>query len=320
MKKHKSNTKNGGITIILDSLDEAINIGRGYVARRVAEERALAPESKHPVLRINRDKPSETEEITAADQMRSLERRARAFKRAVNAIRVGDQALNRSILDKAERLADLVTAIEPSLAANYAGFERSEDGIAIDVGLLASGDDRPFFKRASQGEIGNQGGRGRAYRVVLNTDVSWFGSADDNAAVVGALVLCLQRFGPVELWIQQGWLGDYDDDGVTLFKLDFSQGFEPAQLAFWCGHELKDNAFSFEVNMGLGRRSSGSSKSAEIPADLFLRGDWMKVYGINEGFDKLLHTEQVDLMAKWIAQTAMQILKSDAGTDDWFSG
>jgi hypothetical protein len=68
--------------------------------------------------------------------------------------------------------------------------------------------------------------------------------------------MCLQRFGPVELWIQQGWLGKEDNDGVTLFKLDFSQGFQPTQLAFWCGHELKDTSFSFEINMALGRATN----------------------------------------------------------------
>ena len=123
----------------------------------------------------------------------------------------------------------------------------------------------------------------------------------------------------MELWIQQGWLGKENGDGVTLFKLDFSQGFQPTQLAFWCGHKLKDTSFSFEINMGLGRNSGGSTKSAEIPADLFLRGDWMKVYGVNKDFHKLLHTEKVDIMAKWIAETAMQILKSNNNNHDWFA-
>lgn len=319
MKQYASRTTNGGTTIILDSLDEAIDIGRNKLSRKMAERRAAEPNAKITTRRIARDKPIETVEQTEAEYLSGLGRRAATFERAVKAIQAGDQAVDRDILDKAEELADLVTDIEPSLAASYAGLSRSEEGIAADAGLLASGDDRPFFQRRNDGEISDQGRRGRAYRLLLSTDVTWFGHPEDNAAVVGGLVLCLQRFGPVELWIQQGWLGKEDGDGVTLFKLDFSQGFQPTQLAFWCGHELKDDSFSFEINMGLGRRSGGSADSAEIPADLFLRGDWMKLYGIKETFPKLLHTEQVDIMAKWIAETAVQILTSDGGESDSFT-
>jgi hypothetical protein len=318
MKKYNSLTANGGTTILFDSLEEAIETGRDRLRRLLDEHRLKEPESTIKTHVIGRDKPVERINTTTAHYLKSLEERTKQFELAVKAILAGDDAVNQSIMDKADELVELVTAVEPSLAASYAGFERSEEGIIADVGLLASGDDRPFFQRPAKGAISDQGRRGRAYRILLNTDLSWFGKPDDNAAVVGALVMCLQRFGPVELWIQQGWLGKGDKDGVTLFKLDFSQGFQPTQLAFWCGHELKDISFSFEINMALGRANGGSSKSAEIPADLFLRGDWMKVYGVNESFDNLMHTEKVDIMVKWIAETAMQVRTSN-DEDDRFA-
>jgi hypothetical protein len=79
-------------------------------------------------------------------------------------------------------------------------------------------------------------------------------------------------------------------------------------LTFWIGHGDKDSVFSYFINMELGREDTSTSTIAEIPADLMLRGDWMTVYGINQdAFLHMLHTEKMDLMARWIADTAMQI-------------
>jgi hypothetical protein len=174
--------------------------------------------------------------------------------------------------------------------------------------LLAAGEERCCIQRKDEGEAVKGGEGGGAYRLIINTDVSWWGQPNDNAAMVGALAVILQQFRPVEIWIQQGWLGCHEWDGITLFKLDFTGAFDPTALAFWIGHGDKDSVFSYFINMELGRENTSTSTIAEIPADLMLRGDWMTVYGINQdAFLNMMHTEKMDLMARWIADTAMQI-------------
>jgi hypothetical protein len=317
MKNYPSNTVNHGTTIILASLEEAIEIGRSHLLSKLKECDQHAPGQTLTTRTILRDNKPEPNETTYSEWKKRLEQRHADFEQCVKAIMEGDPATNRAILQKSESLVDLVTAIEPTLVGNYAGFERSEDGIAVDPGLIASGDDRPFFRRReAEGKRRQQSRGGNAYRVVLSTDTTWFGKPEDNAAIVGAMIYLLQQFGPVEVWIQQGWLGPESGDGVTLFRLDFSKGFDATQLAFWVGHRRKDDTFSFEINMALGRNSAGTARHGELPADIFLRGDWMRLYGVDEKFDHLLHTERLDVMAKWIAETAMKIVNADAGGDD----
>ena len=316
MKCYQSKTTNGGKTVILDSLVEAIEIGRSHLASLTACYADQPSNLEVTATTIARDQPSVEDVQTVGKYRDSLKCRTSAFNLGVEALLAGDLALKEKIIRKSEELVDLVTDIEPSLVRYHRGFERAEEGAVPDASLIAAGEDRPFFRqRQSDEDHGAAGRRGRSYRLILSTDVTWFGRTEDNAALVGSLIYLLQQFGPVELWIQQGWLGSGPEDGVTLFKLDFLQGFDPTQLAFWCGNPLKDSSFSFDINMGLGRRGGTTAKSAEIPADLFLRGDWMKIYGVNENFDGLLHTERVDIMTKWIAETAMKILKADPGND-----
>jgi hypothetical protein len=311
MKTYSSRTVNRGKTIILESISEAIEIGRKYIAEAICENEALPPSFLFDVNEIGRDKEKEIRKTTAKAFSIELNKRFERFEMCVNLISAGNPALNEALMETAESLVDLVRDIEPKLRGSYAGFVRGEEGIAVSADLVAAGDEQPFFRHQRSQEGDASSGRSESYRIILSTDTSWFGSPEDNAVVVAALILCLQQFGPVELWIQQGWLGENGGDGVTLTKLDYSSSFEPAQIAFWCGDDLKDTSFSFEINMALGRRSGGTAKYAEIPADLFLRGDWMKFYGIDKDFIKLLHTEKMDVMARWVAETAMQILSSD---------
>jgi hypothetical protein len=303
--------------VILDSLEEAIEIGRSHLASMTACYADQPADLEVITKTIARDKPPVEDVQTVGKYRDNLKCRTSAFNRSVEALLKGDPGSKGEIIRKSEELIDLVTDIEPSLVLSHRGFERAEEGAVPDANLIAAGEDRAFFRQRQSDEgHGTAGRRGRGYRVILSTDVAWFGRTEDNAALVGSLIYLLQQFGPVELWIQQGWLGPGPEDGVTLLKLDFSQGFDPTQLAFWCGHPLKDASFAFDVNMGLGRRGGTTAKTAEIPADLYLRGDWMKVYGVNERFDALLHTERVDIMTKWIAETAMTILKADPGSDE----
>jgi hypothetical protein len=320
VKTYYSPTANGGKTIVLESLSEAVALARDSLAQEIRKNARREPQSKLKVVGFPRDEKRFEDVITNEAYGLRLQDRFTEFEECVKSISLGNPNLNQTINDTVDSLSDLVCEIEPSLRGSYDSFERSDDGIEVSADLLAAGDDMPFFRRRlSQNADGSSSSRAEGYRIVLSTDTAWFGKPEDNAAVISALILCLQRFGPVELWIQQGWLGAGSGDGVTLFKLDFKSSFDPSQIIFWCADRLKDTCFSFEVNMGLGRHSGKTAKHPEIPADLFLRGDWMRTFGVNENFPLLLHTEKLDVMAKWVAATAFRIVSSTNPEDATFS-
>ena len=274
MKSFKSITTNGGTTIILDNLDEALSIAK----------------SKKP-------------QVGDKSFYKTLEQCYEAIER-------GDPSIKEESDNLIESLVDVIDNINPTFAKAKQGFERTEEGLFTTTDLVATGEENSFLKRKdSELEIVSGAGDG-AYRIFINTDASWNGKTTDNAAVVGAIVTILQRFAPVEIWIQQGWLGRFPEDGVTLFKLDFLNGMDVTQLAFWIGHEGKDIPFSWHINRVLGRKCSRTSVKAELPCDLMLRGDWMIHAGITDpyNFANKLFTEKCDIMSKYIEMTAREIL------------
>jgi hypothetical protein len=310
MKSFKSQTINGGKTIILDHLDEAIQTGREKVAAIVARYAHIDPKAKINVGSFNRDKETRKEvKMNMETYLKKWKATQQNYATCEEAITKGDPAAKERISRMVEDLHDLSLDLAPSLKANYAGFQRSEDGFSVNPELLAAGEEQCCIKRKEGGENIKQGTGDGAYRIIINTDVAWWGNPEDNAALMGALVVMLQQFKPVQVWIQQGWLGEHPGDGVTLFKLDYSGAFDPTALTFWCGHQFKDGVFSYLVNLGLGRENNKTSVPAEIEADLYLRGDWMSLMGIKESnFVNMLHTDKMDIMAKWIADTAVKIV------------
>ena len=300
MKKFQSKTVNGGETIILDSLQVAIEKGQ----------------------------PSANKRGNGED-----------FKAAVAEIFGSDEKLNAKINDMVAEIVELVDDICPSLSVSASSVETSTEGYAVSPERLAAGEERAMFNRARDARAIKEGAADGAYRVIINTDVSWWGDPQDNSALMGALIVCLARFRPVEIMIQQGWMGYSEGDGVTLFKLDYSGGFNPSQMHFWLGSKYKDGTFSYYVNKGLGRRSCGTSCHAEAECDLFLRGDWMVGFNIGEAtpltervvhkrlgdesiknldlgpesvikttWSTMLFTEKKEVIAEWIKATACKIV------------
>lgn len=255
---------------------------------------------------------SRSQTITNGEMLAYYQRLKERLDTCEHAITAGDAELKEHIAELTDELRDLITEIQPQLSAGYSGFSRSEEGVDISPELLAAGDDRPCFRRKEGSDQIRSGAGEGAYRVIISTDVEWWGQPHDNAALIGALVVCLQQFKPVEVWIQQGWLGEMPNDGITLFKLDFTGAFEPTALAFWLGHADKDECFSYCVNRGMMRHGENSATTAELECDLFLRGDWMKAKGIDPyQFRHMLHTDKVDIMARWVAETAMRVVFGD---------
>lgn len=309
MRSYRSST-NGGLTVELEGVSDAIQIGRTFIEQTIAHWQAQDPDTKLKVNYKQRDESAEgkSKTMSVSKFVTKLEGTLRDYDECAQSISAGLSSQKAAISELAQRIMHLAHMIEPGLSVKPMGFERGEEGFDLSPEAFLSGDDRPAIRRRVSFEPRGKEG-GEAYRVIINTDVSWFGEPDDNAGLIGGLVLCLQQFGPVEIWIQQGWLGNDSKDGTTLFKLDFNGAFDATQLAFWVGHHNKDAVFSYCISRGLQRAGFGSSSEPEIDAQLYLRGDWLKLHGILESeFIKKPKEEQYRLMAQWVAATSLRML------------
>lgn len=308
----QSQTKSRGRTTIIPSTADAVALGRNFI-QTMRQTLATWKDDGVEEVEVNvfyrHNGKTKAKKQSFGKYSSDWEDSFKKYEAAANEITFGNPASKQEITDTAVKLMQLALELQPSIASAYNGFERWEDGDEVLPDLLRQGDDRPFLRR-KRGDLEPKAGKGEgAYRVIINTDVSWWGRPEMNAGVMGALVMVLQQFAPVEIWIQQGWLGTDEDDGVSLFKLEFNGSFDPTQLSFWCGSPYKDNPFSFFVNRALGRQDSGTSTVPELPCDLYLRGDWMKLHGIeNKAYQLLPKPDQERLAAQWIAETCNNIL------------
>jgi hypothetical protein len=295
VKKYESPTVNGGRTIILDHFNEGVERGReyiegvvgrlekqsgsksikvGYLTRNCCCSNCSKPRADHRVVKkdgetkyfcdsgtkqFKESKGHETS-ITFGELLRQYREMKDEFAECVENIQKGDPDFKEKISDMAEDLKEFALDLAPSLRANYAGFNRSDDGFTVSPELLAAGEEQCCIRRKEGGESVRQGSGEGAYRIIINTDVEWRGLPEDNASMIGALVTLLQQFKPVEVWVQQGWTGEQFGDGVTMFKLDFTGAFDVTQLAFWCGNKNKDRVFSFLINKGLGRQQTAQRR------------------------------------------------------------
>jgi len=308
---HWKSKVNGGRTTIIPSTADAVALGRAYIDRilaGIADAKAKGVTKVEVKTKYRDSNKVKTKTESIGTHEGHWQRSSEQYTLAVDEITKGN-AHKHEISELSLKLMQLALDLQPSINSNYCGFERWEEGDEVLPDLLADGDDRPFLRR-KRGEVEPRQSKGNgAYRIIINTDISWWGEPHMNAAVMGALVMVLQQFAPVEIWIQQGWLGSDPDDGVSLFKLDFSGSFDATQLAFWCGSEYKDSPFSAYVNRGVGRQSTATSTKPEIECDLYMRGDWMTLSGISTtGLKAMSKPEQEQHMAKWIAATCSEIL------------
>ena len=289
MKKYKTTTSNRGTTIILDSVAQAIELAKSW---KIEENYSLQYKK---AIQVSID--------TACDS-----------------IMKGDSKLKEKVDEQIDEVMALVDDINPLFSQAHCGYETKEEGVTTTPELIASGEPMCMLdKKHTEFELVKGKGEG-AYRLIINTDVSWWGNELDNDVIVGGIITTLQRFAPVELWIQQGWLGNHPDDGVTLFKLDMGGAFDITQIHFWINHPGKDIPFSLAVNCALGRKSSTTSCRAEIEADIMLRGDWMRTVSGGKGWElsSMLYTEKLDIMAQYINATCMKILTEGEASKQWF--
>jgi hypothetical protein len=218
---------------------------------------------------------------------------------------------NPEIVANANKLCDefveQAKLIEPSLTLEKT-YMPTEEGEIFDAGKIASDDPMAFFDRQKEGNPRSGRGDG-AYRILINTDVSWYGDPTVHTAALMAIVILLQRNAPVEIWIQQGWWGRTHyvagkGDGITLFKV-FSGGvIQPQNIWFWIGSPYKDIPYSWVVNKMIGRTNNSVSLDPEIPCDLYIYGHRMP------------DLKSADF-AEWIAFTSRQMLFDEELPENW---
>lgn len=138
-------------------------------------------------------------------------------------------------------IADAIAA--DSRLAKRAQWRRQDEGEYCCAGLLASGDDEPFFKY-SKAVVSEATMSGEPVRVVISTDDR--NIPEGTAAAFIATARLVQQFVPLEIWWQGAWLSEDRRRGhVTLVPLVLGD-FDFSRLEFCIADTYRDN-FSFRV-------------------------------------------------------------------------
>lgn len=215
------------------------------------------------------------------------------------AIFEGDPKQAKAAMETAYKLRDMALELEPSLAlqTDWIATENSE---IWDSGAVAAGEPRPCLVKGKKLEAKPGKGDG-AYRIIINTDVPWWCSPTQGAAAMTALVMILANQAPVEIWVQQGWLGSCPQDGITLVPVFNGTLIEPSSILFWTAHEWKDSPFSFIMNRILGRRSGICAIQPELECDLWLAGF------TEENQKKSDEAAMQATLVQWVKEKATQV-------------
>ena len=187
-----------------------------------------------------------------------------------NSIHKGNSDKNKDIVTTAKKVANMVLEIEPELEQRKI-WTSAEISDVWCAGAIAEDHPEPCFLRKKAVKEPAQGKGEGAYRIIINTDHTWHVSPQQGAITMGAIILVLAQYSPVEIWIQQGWMGRSPMDGITLFPIHRGHIYNPSNLWFWLGDNRKDFVFSYLINHRLfNRTSSGVSTIPALPCDLYL--------------------------------------------------
>jgi hypothetical protein len=170
----------------------------------------IGPDGRHtPKDLVRFDVPSMAEAAACA----AWRKKFFAEKTGANAAR-NDYMGRAAVSGDARRLASAMavsdTLLDEAIAydarlARRPSWQRGEDGIFADAGLVASGDDSPCFDMRRSGVV-DYAAETDPVRVVICTDSQSI-TADSCAAFV-ATVRIVQQFRPVLVWWQGSWLAD----------------------------------------------------------------------------------------------------------------
>lgn len=286
---------NNTTTVVLDSLSEA----NGLIRRALDDKEAELPKHFNDYMKIIQANAN----YMARGMGNSLEALRSELEEALHQIEHGKPAIEDKANQLCEQFLDRAKEIEPSLTLETP-WSPDEGGDMWDAGKIAEEAPLAFFNRKAEEKPKTGRGDG-AFRILINTDVHSAADPTRECAALMALVLVLQRSAPVEIWIQQGWLGAEATDGVTLFRIFSGSQLQPKNIWFWVGSEHKDSPYSWCVNRMLGRRQSAVSRTPELPCDLYVYGAICPSTNDKEGW------------SQWVANTAKPLLFDEELPENW---
>ncbi len=154
----------------------------------------------------------------------------------------GDKPRLDKAMDRSEQLVSDAIEVDPRLARR-AQWKRADEGEHCDSGLLAMGDDQPFYKYTRR-VVTDAAMCGEPLRIVISTDDNKV--PKDTAAAFIATARLVQQFIPLEIWWQGAWLSQDKRKGFV-FHVPLVQGdMDFSRLEFCIADPVRD-CFSFNV-------------------------------------------------------------------------
>jgi len=167
--------------------------------------------------------------LASMDEARKLQNERHAFQGAQRGWKAenahvqshaveGDGYATARAVEASVALVDAAIALEPRLARKP-HWERSDDGIFADAGLVASGDDSPCYHMVRK-SLREAGAGLEPVIITISTDSQERTSLE---AIV-AVIRIVQQFRPVHVWWQGAWLADDGDDRGYVFHAPLVTG------------------------------------------------------------------------------------------------
>ena len=153
----------------------------------------------------------------------------------------GDRTAADRAVEQSQSLIDAAIAIEPRLAKRPQ-WERADDGVFADAGLVASGDDSPCYQMTRR-SLREASQCGEPVKVVVSTDCA----TPTSLAAFVAVVRIVQQFRPVHVYWQGAWLADDGREAGYVYHAPVITGdMDFARLAYILADCTRDTA-SFAV-------------------------------------------------------------------------
>jgi hypothetical protein len=165
----------------------------------------------------------------------------RAFRAAVGNVPVdGNKERLAAAIATSDRMIEDAIALDPRLAKK-AQWLRRDEGEHVDSGLLAEGDDQPFYKRI-KAVVNEETQAGEPFHICLSTDDDTI--VPGTAASIIATIRLVQQFIPVYVWWQGAWLTESKWQGFVSHVPLVQGDMDFSRLEFCIADPMRDH-FSF---------------------------------------------------------------------------
>ena len=238
-----------------------------------------------------------------------------------NAMNGGDPDTLAHAVDHSQALIDKAIASDNRLARRPQ-WQRAEDGIFADAGLVASGDDSPCYDM-TRAALAMQATAGSPARICISTD----GSTPTSLAAFIATARIVQQFRPLEIWHQGAWLADNGYEAGYVFLTPLIQNdWDYSRIQFFLSDPARDHySFCLLYNRCVMRDRRKIKGIGTEARRAYLDGAiFVDHHGIPEAPEAIAETaaQWLELTPRWEtdykarkAQTAsLQALPEDPGT------